>query len=195
MTKMTKTVQLVLAIAVVGGSMATAQHGAINSVTTVPGIKMQTANASKATQVKDDLFADTVKFSHGASSVTEINLDPTTMSMVGSKPGQNADLARKMSMVEIHTYKYDKPGMYRVEDVDAIRKKFEDGSWRCSVHTRNQNGSSDICTRGAGDPETNEMVIITVKPQKLTFIHMKGKMSLDDLNQASRTVACQCTDK
>jgi len=69
--------------------------------------------------------------------------------------------------------------------VDIYRKKLEDGSWSCSVHVRNKNGSTDICSRQAADHETNEMVILTTEPQKLTFIHMSGNMSLDELDDMS----------
>jgi hypothetical protein len=85
----------------------------------------------------------------------------------------------------IHTYKYDKPGMYRMEDLDAYRKKLEDGTWNCAIHVRNASGATDICSRTAADNETNEMVILTAEPQKLTFIHLRGKMSLSELNDMS----------
>jgi hypothetical protein len=136
-------------------------------------------------QVKDDLFGDTDKFATGASDVTEINLGPKTMGMVGETHGKDGDLAKKMKTMVIHTYKYDKPGMYKMEDVEAYRKKLEDGSWSCSIHVRNSRGSTDICSRTSGDKATNEMVIMTAEPQKLTFIHMSGNMSLDELEGMS----------
>ena len=136
-------------------------------------------------QAKDDLLAGTEKFAQGASKVTEINLDPSTMGMVGGGHGPHADLANKLNLMVIHTYGYDKPGMFRQEDVDAFRKKLQDGSWSCSTHTRANDRSTDICSRAAADHETNEMVIFTTSPQKLTFIHIAGKMSLSDLEQAS----------
>ena len=77
-------------------------------------------------QAKDDLLAGTEKFAQGASKVTEINLDPSTMGMVGGGHGPHADLANKLNLMVIHTYGYDKPGMFRQEDVDAFRKKLQD---------------------------------------------------------------------
>jgi hypothetical protein len=131
-------------------------------------------------QVKDDLLAGTEKFAQGASKVTEINLDPSSMGMM-DEHGTDADMARKMDLMVVHTYTYDKPGMYRMEDLDAYRKKLQDGSWHCSVHVRENEKSTDICSRPGADHETNEMVIITANPQKLTFIHMKGKVPLNEL--------------
>jgi Domain of unknown function (DUF4252) len=189
MTKTKKTLQLALAFAMIGGPMAIAQQVAENVQIAIPSLDLQTnVTVNVAYQAKDDLFAGAEKFAQGASEVTEINLDPNTMGLVGETHGRDAQEARKMKSMVIHTFKYDKPGMYRTEDVDAYRKKLEDGSWNCSIHVRNTNGSTDICSRTAADHETNEMVILTVEPQKLTFIHMSGKMSLGELNDMSGSV-------
>jgi hypothetical protein len=135
-------------------------------------------------QAKDDLLAGTEKFALGASKVTEINLDPSTMGMVGEGHGPHAELASKLTLMVVHTYSYEKPGMYRQEDVETFRKKLQDGSWSCSIHTRDKERSTDICSRTAADHDTNEMVLFTTSPEKLTFIHIAGKMSLNDLEQA-----------
>jgi len=188
-TKMTKTMQSVLIMAMVGGSIAAAQRTAIGSVTRMPGIAMQAAGVAVTVgQVKDDLFAGTEKFAQGATNVTEINLDPTTMGMLGRSKGRDSDLASKMKFMVIHSYTYDKPGMYRMEDVEAYRKKLEGGSWVCPIHVHSNTGSTDICSR-TGENETNEMVILAAEPRELTFIHMSGKMSLGELNEMSGRAA------
>jgi hypothetical protein len=134
-------------------------------------------------QVKDDLFAGTEKFAQGASNVTEVNLDP---SMMGSLGGSKSDAAHKMDFMVVRTYKYDKPGMYKQDDVDVFRKRLADGSWNCSVHVRSKDKSTDICSRPGPDHETNETVIITSQPLGLTFIHMRGRESLGDLENLKR---------
>lgn len=154
----------------------------------VAGLNLQTSvtmNVAYQSQ-KDDLFAGAEKFAQGASEVTEINLDPTTMGLVGKRYGRGGDETSKMKSMSIHTYKYDKPGMFKMDDVEAYRKKLENGSWSCPIRVRTQTGSSDICSRADAD-QVNEMVIMTIEPQKLTFIHISGKMSLDELNDMSGT--------
>src|SRR5947209_498720 len=85
-------------------------------------------------QVKDDLFAGTEKFAQGAKEVTEVNLDKNMLGMVShGKHGE--DIAGKMDFIVVHTYEYEKPGMYRQEDVDQFRRKLTDGSWNCFIHT------------------------------------------------------------
>jgi hypothetical protein len=149
-----------------------------------PQVKVNVPDPKVKVNVKVDLFAGTEKFAQGASESTEINLDPDTMDMVGSGH-KNAELAKKMKFMTIRTYEYDKPGMYKMEDVEAYRKKLEDGTWKCSVRVREKNESTDICSRIGPDHETREMVILTAEPKELTFIHMSGNMSLEDLNKAA----------
>ena len=130
-------------------------------------------------QVKDDLFAGTEKFAQGASDVTEVNLDPKMLGMLGKNTSGN--LARKMEFIVVHSYSYEKPGMYKPEDLEAYRKKLMDGSWVCFIHTRDKEGSTDICQKTAADNETHEMVIMTAEPKELTFVHLRGRMTIDDL--------------
>ncbi len=119
--------------------------------------------------VKDDLFAGTEKFAKGASDVTEVTMDPDTLDMVN---GNGAKRAHNMVLNVVRTYSYDKPGMYRMEDVEEFRRKLNTGDWHCSVHTRDlKNGeSTDVCNKRRGDAMV-ETAIITVEPKELTFIH------------------------
>ena len=119
--------------------------------------------------VKDDLFAGTEMFAKGATGVTEITMDPETLGMVSGKEGHQA---HSMLLNVVRTYSYDKPGMYRMEDVDAYRNKLNSGDWHCSVHTRDlkNGGSTDVCNKARTDG-IRETAIVTVEPRSLTFIH------------------------
>jgi hypothetical protein len=163
-----------------GQTVTTSSDG--KTVTMSSGRKA--VSISSGAQTKDELFAGTEKFALGASESTEINLDPDTMAMMDSHH-KNAELAKKMKFMTIRTYQYEKPGMYKMEDVEVFRKKLDDGTWKCSVRVREKNESTDICSRIGPDHETREMVILTAEPKELTFIHMSGNMSLDDLNKAA----------
>ena len=119
--------------------------------------------------VKDDLFTGTEKFAKNASDVTEVTMDPDTLDMVN---GNGAKRAHNMILNVVRTYSYDKPGMYRLEDVEEFRRKLNTGDWHCSVHTRDlkTGESTDICNRRRTDG-MKESAIITVEPKELTFIH------------------------
>jgi hypothetical protein len=122
---------------------------------------------------KDDLFAGTEVFSKGASDITEITMDPDTLSMVG---GPERGRARNTVLKVVRTYTYDKPGMYNMADVEAIRNKLNTGDWHCSVHVRDlKNGTgTDVCGKRRTDG-MKESAIIEVEQKSLTFIHTISK--------------------
>jgi hypothetical protein len=162
-------------------TMAVAMTAAMPASTqTVLRMSLAEHDGTGMPQVKDDLFAGTEKFAQGAKDVTEINLDKNMLGMV---PKGDSDMARKMDFVVVHSYTYDKPGMYRMEDIDIFRKRLTDGSWNCFIHTRDKDSSTDICSRSVDHSETNEMVIMTAEPQELTFVHLRGRVSMSDLGK------------
>jgi hypothetical protein len=127
------------------------------------------AKAQTSATVKDELFAGTEVFAKGASDVTEITMDPDTLGLVA---GRDKQRAHSMVLNVVRTYSYDKPGMYRIEDVDTFRNKLNTGDWHCSVHTREMKNASstDVCNRRRTD-DLVETAIVTVEPKELTFIH------------------------
>ena len=131
------------------------------------------AMAQTSSPAKDDLFAGTEIFAKGASDVNEVTMDPDTLDLVG---GPNSKAAHSMLLNVVRSYSYDKPGMYRMEDVEAIRNKLNTGDWHCSVHTRDMKSgeSTDICAKHRTDNYV-ETAIITVEPKELTFIHIIRK--------------------
>ena len=123
--------------------------------------------------VRDGLFDDTSKFAKGASKVSEIDMDPATMAAIGSDPGY----AKRYRFSIVHEYKYDRPGMYKQEDLEEYHRKLSQGGWRCSIRTRDKDHSTDICNRLSPDHETRESAIMEVEPLKLTFIHSSELVS------------------
>ena len=163
----------------------------ISPVVHMARLLMQVENVSASRPVKDELLAGTERFAQGASSVAEIDLDPSTMSMLGSmRHGRDADLASKLNLMSVRSYSYDKPGMYSADDVEAFRKKLDDGSWSCPIRVRGRDSTSEICSRSSADHVTNELVIFSANPQKLNFIHVSGRMTLEELNEATRNACC-----
>jgi len=128
-----------------------------------------TMAAQTSAPVKDDLFNGTEMFAKGATDVTEVTMDPQTLGLVG---GKDSSKAHRTLLNVVRTYSYDKPGMYRIEDVETFRNKLNTGDWHCSVHTRSlkTGESTDICNKQRTDG-LSESAIITVEPKSLTFIH------------------------
>jgi len=134
-------------------------------------------------QVKDELFAGTEKFANGASDVTDVNLGPDMLGMVSGKHGGN--LAHKLNFMVVRTYEYPRAGMYNPADLEVYRQRLKSGNWNCFIHTSESKSgeSTDICNRALPNGQGNEMVIMTVEPRELTFIHMSGTGSLADLSK------------
>lgn len=118
---------------------------------------------------KDDLFAGTDGLAKNATHVTEITMDPDSLNMVGGREGPKA---HSMVLNVVRTYEYDKPGMYNMADVDAIRSKLNSGDWHCSVHVRDlkTGEGQDVCSKHRTDGMKEE-AIIEVEPRELTLIH------------------------
>jgi hypothetical protein len=134
-----------------------------------PSFQPGQPEGQSAADTKDDLFAGTSIFAKGASDVTEISMDPDSLGMVKGKDGARA---HNTILSVVHTYSYDKPGMYRMEDVETFRQKLNNGDWHCSIHVRDEKKgeSTDICSKHRTDG-LRESAIITVEPKQLTFIH------------------------
>jgi hypothetical protein len=150
------------------GHYHTVAMGAGEGVGTGQGIGAEGAQSTQPL-AKDDLFAGTEVFAKGASDITEITMDPDSLNLVG---GNDQHRARSMVLNVVRTYTYDKPGMYSMSDVDAIRNKLNTGDWHCSVHIRDlKNGTgSDVCGKRRTDG-MKETAIIEVEQKQLTFIH------------------------
>lgn len=151
-----------------GGHYRVVAMGAGEGIGVGQGIGAEGAQSTQ-TLAKDDLFAGTEVFAKGASDITEITMDPDSLNLVG---GNDEHRARNMVLNVVRTYTYDKPGMYNMSDVEAIRNKLNTGDWHCSVHIRDlKNGTgSDVCGKRRTDG-MKETAIIEVEPKQLTFIH------------------------
>ena len=145
-------------------------------------VSFQTVAAAEP-QVKDDLFAGAEKFAQGATDVTDINLDPSMLGLVGGE--KSGSLAQKMKFMVVHSYRYPKPGMYKMEDLEPYRQKLRTGNWNCFVHvTESKTGeATDICSRPAPDNQGSEIAIIAAEPLELTFVHISGNASLAELQK------------
>lgn len=146
--------------------------------------------AMEPLQQKDDLFAGADKFAQGAKSSTEVNLDKNMLGLMG-KFGDNgddksgSDLARKMDFVIVRSYEYGAQGAYNMADVEQFRKRLEDGGWSHVVKERSDTESTDVCVKLGPNGDFSELVVIAAEPKELTFVHLKGHMSAEDLMKVS----------
>ena len=138
----------------------------------------------------DDLQADDVlfgvdKFAQGAKEANEVTLDKTMLGlasgMIGGKDASAKGLMKKMDSVLVRDYEYALPGAYRMEDVEQIRKRLDGKGWSHLVKEKSATETTDICVKTDEEGGMSEMVIIDAEPKELSFIHLKGHMSANDL--------------
>ena len=144
-------------------------------------------------QVKDDLFAGADKFSHGSKSSTEVNLDRKMLAMAAKFAGSDADdkedkddakLVNKLEFVIVRSYEYEKSGQYSMTDVEEFQRRLESGGWSHIVKTRSATDSTDVCVKTDDNGAFSELVVISAEPTELTFVHLKGHMSMNELTKA-----------
>ncbi len=144
-------------------------------------------------QVKDELFAGADKFSHGAKSTTEVNLDRKMLGMAAKFAGSDSDdkedkddakLVNKLEFVIVRSYEYEKAGQYNMADVEEFQRRLESGGWSHIVKTRSATDSTDVCVKTDDNGAFSELVVIAAEPMELTFVHLKGHMTMDELTKA-----------
>jgi hypothetical protein len=135
-------------------------------------------------QSTDPLFAGVDQFSKNSTDTTDVNLDKDTLALAGM--GKHDDgIAKKMDFVSVHTFQYPREGDYSMSEVAKIRKRLDSGDWKHIVHETSTTESTDVCVKTGDEGEWSEMVVISAEPKELTFVHLKGHLSLSDLSKYS----------
>ena len=141
-------------------------------------------------QVQDDLFAGTDKFAKGAKSSTEVNLDKNMLAMAGKFMNddgdgdkQEKDLAKKLDFIVVREYEYAKPGEYNLADLAEFQKRLDAGGWSYVVKERSEHSSTSVCVKIDTEGGTTELIVIEAEPKELTFVHLKGHMTMRELTK------------
>lgn len=178
-----------------GGGMLAAQTTDGSTGPGRPALVLASATASEGAEPqaaplnKDDLFAGTERFEHGAKDVTEVNLDKKMLAMAsnfagGNVPEKQMDLARKMDFVYVRTYAYAKEGQYNLADIEPFRQRLQGANWSHVVKEHSEKENTDVWMQSNNDGQLTELVVIDAGPKELTFVHLKGHMSMEELSKA-----------
>lgn len=135
---------------------------------------------------QDALLAGTDEFAKGATETSEVNLDKNMLGLAATQAGKGkgmADLMEKMDFVYVRSYTYAKPGEYKMADVEKITKRLSGGAWSHLVKERSATESTDVCVRTDEEGQLSELVVISAEPTELSFVHLKGHVSLGDLRK------------
>ena len=139
---------------------------------------------------KDDLFQGTDQFSKNAKDVTEVNIDKKMMAMMGKFGGDDdkdlSNLTSKMDFVSVRSYEYEKPGQYKPADIEVFRQRLDGGDWSHVVKERSKDEQNDVWVRTDIQGQFSELVVISAEAAELTFVHLKGHMSVADLEHMGK---------
>jgi hypothetical protein len=142
---------------------------------------------------QDDLFNGTDAFAKDAKGVTEVNLDKRMLAMMDKFVSSTAtannekaelNLAKKMDFVYVRSYEFEKPGQYKSADLEAFRKRLEGADWSHIVKERTKDEQNDVWVRTGEDGQFSELVVISAEALELNFVHLKGHMTLAELESA-----------
>lgn len=124
-----------------------------------------------------------------ASEVVNITLDSSMLAAAARSAEQKpekatkAELLRKLRGIYIRSYKFDQPGQYSKEDVEAIRAQLQPPDWVpvVSVRARKANKEeADIYVKKSGDQIVG-LTIVAAEPKELTVVHILGPIQLNEL--------------
>lgn len=146
----------------------------------------------------DPLLAGADRFAEGASNVTEVNLDKSMLAMaakfIGKDDGEGQALMKKMDFVYVRSYEYAKPGGYRLGDVDQFRGRLDEAQWSHAVKERSATEATDVWIKADSEGRMSELLVIAAEPTELTFVHLKGRMSMEELTKAGASYGVPQTD-
>lgn len=135
----------------------------------------------------DPLLEGTDRFQQGATDVTEVNLDKAMMAMAAKfmdkSDGEAQKLMKNMDFVHVKTFEYQKEVHYQMADLEQFRGRL-DASWSHIVKERSATEATDVWMKADGDGQFSELMVIAAEPKELTFVHLKGHMTMDELTRA-----------
>lgn len=137
----------------------------------------------------DALLAGAERFEQGAKHITEVNLDKTMLQMAagflkGEKDDEGLALAKKMDFVYVRSFEYASAGQYKLADVESFRARLDATKWSHMVKERSATETTDIWVKTDADGQFSELLVIAAEPTELTFVHLKGHMSMEELSRA-----------
>jgi hypothetical protein len=123
-----------------------------------------------------------------AKETVDINLDETTLKnfaeFMGPEKGQDSEKLKAavagLKSLIVKSFEFDKPGQYRMEDVNAIREQLRAPGWNKILSSVEDGEIAEIYTR----TEEGRMVglaIVAAEPTELTIVIIDGTIRLSDL--------------
>ncbi len=127
-----------------------------------------------------------------ASKYTEVTLDKNMLGFASqfmNKDDQSDQQAKhlvsSLNAIYVRTYDFDKPGQYSMADIQRIRREFRGPEWQPVVQSVTHSKGVvkvSMIYRKVVNGETQGMLILDAKPEKLSFVYISGNLNPSDLS-------------
>jgi|HubBroStandDraft_6_1064221.scaffolds.fasta_scaffold00160_8 hypothetical protein len=135
---------------------------------------------------------DTAKLAERADETTSISLDKTMLQFAGkflSSSEEDREAQRiiaKLDGIYVRTYGFKKPNTYSASEIESFRRQFSGPEWSriVAVHAKDPDEDTDIYVHMT-DGRVAGMFILAAEAGELTFVHIVGAITPEDLDQLS----------
>jgi Domain of unknown function (DUF4252) len=135
---------------------------------------------------------DTAKLAERADEATTISLDKTMLQFAGKFLSSSEDdreaqrIIAKLDGIYVRTYEFKKPNTYSASEVEAFRRQFASPEWSriVAVHAKESDEDTDIYVHMVNGRVAG-MFILAAEPGELTFVHIAGAITPEDLDNLS----------
>lgn len=126
-----------------------------------------------------------------AAEVVDVDLDGSLLKlaskfMTDEDDREGLEIMKNLKGVYVKSFRFDKPGEYSPEDVEAIRSQLQAPAWSRIVSSRSRRDGETaeiylMTERGGGN--VLGMAIIDAEPTELTVVNIVGPIDIDKLSQ------------
>ena len=130
------------------------------------------------------------KYEAEASDSVEITVDDRVLRLAARalsdrKPDERAvkALVGGLKGVYVRAFKFEREGVYRPAEVEALRARFRSPEWSRVVGVRSRrydNGNVDVFLSSAGE-QLKGVAVVVAAPRELVYVHVSGDIDIERL--------------
>jgi Domain of unknown function (DUF4252) len=129
------------------------------------------------------------KLSARASKTVEVSLDRSMLQFASGfldpkdpQEAQAKKIISDMKGIYVHSFEFDKSGLYSEQDVASIRDQLKGPEWSRIVNVKSKNDGQNVEVYFRKNGEKFEgLVVLATEPTELTFVDLVGPITPEDL--------------
>lgn len=134
---------------------------------------------------------DLERYEADSSDSVEINVDDHVLRLAAgalsdSKPEERAAKALLAGLkgVYVRAFRFDREGVYRPAEVEALRARFRSPEWSrvVGVRSRKYGDNVDVYLSSAGQ-QLKGLAVVVAAPRELVYVHVAGDIDIERLRE------------